>query len=258
MTASPAVAMSLGEQVALLGVVTLAFTVETVVGFGATVVVVSLGALFLPLELLLPTFVPVNLALSFWLVGRNLHDVQWRLLGRRLLPALLVGMAVGMGLLAGLPSRRMLIVFGALVVGLSVRELLAMRRADAAPPAVLSAPVAALVLASGGVVHGVFGTGGPLIVFVLARQLHEKGAFRATLAVVWVLLNGLLVLGYWVGDRLDGSTLRGSALLVVALMVGLVVGQRVHERVDAIRFRKGLFSMLLIAGFVLSLRSLLT
>jgi uncharacterized membrane protein YfcA len=253
-----AAAMSVGEQVALLLVVALAFTVETVVGFGATVVVVSLGALFVPLEQLLPTFVPVNLALSCWLVGRNLRAVQWRLLGRRLLPALLVGMAVGMGLLAGLPSRRMLVVFGALVVGLSVRELLAMRRIDAPPPAPLSRPAAALVLTSGGVVHGVFGTGGPLIVFVLARQLHEKGAFRATLAVLWVLLNGLLVLGYLFNDRIDASTLRGSATLVVALLFGLFVGQKVHDRVDAVRFRKGLFSMLLIAGLVLALRSLLT
>jgi uncharacterized membrane protein YfcA len=250
--------MTVGEQVALLAVVALAFTVETVVGFGATVVVVSLGGLFVPLELLLPTFVPVNLALSCWLVGRNLRAVQWSLLGRRLLPALLVGMAVGMGLLAGLPSRRMLVVLGAFVVGLSIRELMAMRRVDAPTPEALSGPAAALVLASGGVVHGVFGTGGPLIVFVLARQLHEKGAFRATLAVIWVLLNGLLVLGYLFGDRLNGNTLRGSAALLVALLVGLVVGQRVHDRVDAVRFRKGLFSMLLVAGLVLALRSLLT
>ena len=49
------------------------------------------------------------------------------------------------------------------------------------------------MLGLGGFVHGLFGTGGPMIVYVVRRRLADKRAFRSTLAVLWLVLNiGLL------------------------------------------------------------------
>ena len=241
----------------LFAVAALAFMVEAIVGFGATVVVVSLGSLVLPLDVLLPTFVPVNLALSAWHMVRHRAEVEWGLLRAALLPPLVVGTLVGMFTLADLPARGLLVAFGLLIVALSTRELWRSLRGanDAGQP--LAPSVSTGVLVAGGLIHGVFGTGGPLIVFTLARTLHAKGAFRATLAVIWTLLNSLLLARYLVAGSVTAQTLSGSALLVGALFVGVVIGERIHDRADPLMFRRGLFSMLFVVGLALTLRNLL-
>lgn len=242
----------------LFAVAALAFTVEAIVGFGATVVVVSLGSLFMPLDLLLPTFVPVNLALSVWHMGHHRAEVEWGLLRTSLLPPLVVGTLIGMFAFAGLPSRGLLVFFGLLVVALSTRELWRSFKGKHGAGQPLAPHVSTGVLLAGGLIHGVFGTGGPLIVFTMARTVHDKGAFRATLAVVWTLLNSILLGHYLYAGTLTAETLRGSALLVGALFGGVLIGERIHDRADPVMFRRGLFAMLLVVGLALTLRNLFT
>ena len=56
--------------VTLAAVVALAFTIEATIGFGATVITVALGALFLPIDALLPVYIPVHIMLSASIVLR--------------------------------------------------------------------------------------------------------------------------------------------------------------------------------------------
>jgi len=241
----------------LFAVAALAFMVEAIVGFGATVVVVSLGSLFLPLDVLLPTFVPVNLALSAWHTWYHRAEVEWGLLRASLLPPLVVGTLIGMFALAGLPSRGLLVAFGLLVITLSTRELWRSLRGEHGAGQPLAPLISTAVLLAGGLIHGVFGTGGPLIVFTLARTVHDKGAFRATLAVIWTLLNSILFGRYLFAGSINAETLSGSALLIGALFGGVFIGERIHDRADPLVFRRGLFAMLFVVGLALTLRNLL-
>jgi len=241
----------------LFAVAALAFMVEAIVGFGATVVVVSLGSLFLPLDVLLPTFVPVNLALSAWHTWHHRAEVEWGLLRGSLLPPLVVGTLIGMFALAGLPPRGLLVAFGLLIITLSTRELWRSLRGEHGAGQPLAPLISTSVLLAGGLIHGVFGTGGPLIVFTLARTVHDKSAFRATLAVIWTLLNSILLGRYLFAESVNAETLSGSALLVGALFVGVLIGERIHDRADPLMFRRGLFSMLFVVGLALTLRNLL-
>lgn len=240
----------------LFAVAALAFMVEAIVGFGATVVVVSLGSLFLPLDVLLPTFVPVNLALSAWHTWYHRAEVEWGLLRASLLPPLVVGTLIGMFALAGLPSRGLLVAFGLLVITLSTRELWRSLRGEHGAGQPLAPLISTGVLLAGGLIHGVFGTGGPLIVFTLARTVHDKGAFRATLAVIWTLLNSILFGRYLFAGSINAETLSGSALLIGALFGGVFIGERIHDRADPLVFRRGLFAMLFVVGLALTLRNL--
>ena len=45
----------------LQAIVLIAFIAEAAIGFGATVVTVTLAVLFVPLNVILPAFVPVNM-----------------------------------------------------------------------------------------------------------------------------------------------------------------------------------------------------
>ena len=55
---------------ALFAIALVAFAVEGTLGFGSTVIAVSIGAQLVPLDELLPAFVPLNIVLSLSLLRR--------------------------------------------------------------------------------------------------------------------------------------------------------------------------------------------
>lgn len=243
----------LPDNLYLAAAVGLAFAVEASIGFGATVVAVTLGALLLPIDVLLPAFVPVNMALSATLFARHRRHVRWDLLGRRVLPYMALGLPAGMLVFSRFGDSGLRRTFGVLVVILSVFELFRMARSHTS--AALSPALERVALIAGGVVHGAFATGGPLAVFVSGRVLDDKAEFRATLSVLWLLLNVLLVSGYAIGGRIGAPSLSLGLLLVPSLLAGLAVGEWAHHRIPLRAFRIGVFVLLAVIGAVLVWRA---
>ena len=232
---------------AFAGVVAFSFSVEATTGFGATVIALALGVHLFSLGELLPVFVPLGLVVSSWLVLRGRAHVDRRLLLARILPWMGLGLAVGLAIFERASHELLRRVFGAFVVTLAALELVRIARARENAPA-LSPPATTAALLGAGVMHGMFSTGGPLLVWALGRSLTEKRAFRATLSCVWLVLGTTLTLAYAVNDRLDGSTLRATLALVPVLGVALVVGEWAHQRLDERRFRVLVYVLLLAAG----------
>lgn len=241
-------------QLGLLATLVVAsFAIEAASGFGSMVVALTVGAAWFQVSELLAWLVPVNLVLSTWLVVANRRAVAWRFLGARMLPVMLLGLGAGVVVAKAGSPLALKLAFGLFVVAASA--LLLKDAAAKTAPAPLPGWGRALGLFGAGVVHGVFATGGPLAVFVTARELPDKAAFRATLSVLWAVLNVLLV-GLMVRDgAVNAGTLRTSALLLPALGLGLGAGELVHRRLDEERFRAVVAALLLVAGLVLSASS---
>ncbi|MBL9028363.1 MAG: sulfite exporter TauE/SafE family protein [Myxococcales bacterium] len=242
---------SLPAPLLLALVVGLAFTIEAAMGFGATIVTVALGSLFLATAEILPAFVPLNLVLSGYLVVRGSRFVEGRLLLLEVLPAMAVGMPLGILAFRHLDEVTLRLALGVFVLVVSALEL-----ASKAGARALAKPLAFGLLGLGGVIHGAFGAGGPLVVYVLGRKLsHDKAAFRATLSALWLVLNVVLVASYAQAGQLSASTGLVTLSLSVPLAVGLGLGELVHRAVPAHRFRPLVFGLLLVVGLVLVARS---
>lgn len=235
-------------------VVLLAFSVEAVVGFGSTVLAVTLGAQLMPVDVLLPAFVPLNLALSAVLVARHARDVDGRLLGRRVLPFVGAGMVVGMGLFRLGSAASLEIALAGFVVTLAVVELARLRRAESAEAQKLAPAAAAALLGVGGVAHGLFGSGGPMVVYVASRELAGKARFRATLSALWLVLNAVLVAGYAQQGLIGRASIGRSLALVPSLLAAIPLGEWLHRRLPEARFRPIVYVVLLVAGLSLAAR----
>lgn len=236
----------------ILGVVALAaFATEGAIGFGGTVLAASIGAQFVPLDVLLPAFVPLNLVLSSWLFARGFRAVSWRLLAVEVAPAVGIGAAVGLALFH-LPAKTVLaLVFAVFVVGLAVLQLARPAEKSLAPAVRYS------LLGLGGIAHGLFGTGGPMIVYVVRRRLADKRAFRATLAVLWLVLNTALLANFASAGLYDRSVGKAIGVIALAIVPGLYFGERIHHKLDTERFARVVWIVLLLAGIALGVRSAL-
>lgn len=242
--------------VCLQAIVFLAFTAEAAIGFGATVITVTLAVLIVPLDVILPAFVPINLVLSAYLVARYGREIAWRVILTEVAPAVLVGLLLGIVVFRTQRVDVLALAFAIFIVGLSVGEL--WRARSAQPPA---APFPWLartgLLGLGGFVHGCFGAGGPMIVYVLQRRGLDKSCFRVSLSLVWLVLNAALLVNYASLRLIGAPSLSISLWLSIALVPGLLVGELLHRRLSARRFQLGIFSLLLAAGVTLAVRTAL-
>lgn len=236
----------------LAAIVSLAIALESIVGFGATVLVLSLGTWILPVQALLPAYVPVNTVLSASIAWRDRAAVDGALLRRRVLPLAAAGLVVGLALYRYAARPELQRAFGVMVVVIGLGEL----RKVLWPPQNLhlSRARSNVFMFAGGVVHGVFGTGGVLIVAALAGDRMEKTRLRATLAVLWLLLNVAMVGNFVAHGAMGATSLRRSAMLLPAVLLGGWIGDQVHRRVADRPFRVAMALVMMAAGAATVLR----
>jgi hypothetical protein len=235
-------------------VVMAAFVVESALGFGATVVTVAIGSLLVPTAALLTIFVPLNVVLSTYLTVRYARSVAVRTLFLQVIPPFALGLPLGIFLFRTLGTGGLARAFGGFVVALALVELVGSLREGPVRARPLPAPVRAFLLALAGVVHGVFATGGPLVVFVMRREEPDGGRFRATLSALWLAMNVVLTATYASSGAITKSTLGTTALLAPALVLGTILGERLHRRLAGPTFQRLVLGVLLVAGSVLVMR----
>lgn len=211
-------------------IVAAAFAVESIVGFGATVLVVTLGTWLVSLDRLLPAYVPANMALSAFVLARSHRDVDARLLTRRMLPWVGAGTLAGIALDRYRDARVPMVLYGVFVLWVAFERARATLRGDVAPA---KAPgwLTVLGMTTGGMIFGLFGSGGPMIVSALGPEARDHATFRATLAPLWIALNLCLVARYATHGQITAASLTVTAALLPAALVGGVVGDQLHRRI---------------------------
>jgi uncharacterized protein len=239
--------MTFAALAALAAVATLALVVECALGFGGTLIATCVGAQLAPLKVIVPAFVPLDLAMSTWLVARGSRQVDWRWLTREVAPPAALGIAPGL-LLSGVSSTWLPTALGALVALLAARELA--RRTAATPTRLTSGALLGL----GGLAHGLFATGGPFVVYVARNRVPDPQAFRATLAVLWIALDATAIAWFVATGRYDAATIRLLLVFAIAFVPALAVGERLHRSLHGARFTRAAWVLLLVAGCALAIR----
>jgi uncharacterized membrane protein YfcA len=229
-----------------------ASVVQTAAGFGFTLLCVTFGAFVLPVEDLLTVVLPLSFSQSAWVSWRNRAHVNKPLLGYNILPLMGVGLVVGRivgGYLSGL---WVLKGFALWVLVLSAREAwIARQRSRGAPESPPSVGLARGTLVLAGVAHGLWATGGPLVVSAVQSWRLSKSEFRSTLSSIWAVLDGILVCWWGLSGRFTATSQGLSLGLVAAVVVGMVVGERLHHQVEEKSFRAGTFALLAVAALAL-------
>ncbi|MGX5219112.1 sulfite exporter TauE/SafE family protein [Pseudomonas segetis] len=226
----------------------LAYTLEAVTGFGSIVIALSLGALLLPIELLLPILVPLNICMTGYLSWRYRKLIDLKLLLGMILPGMAVGTIIGYALLPVIDAQLAKRALGVLILVFAGRELLRLRTSSVSHARPLWQN--RMITVAAGISHGLFASGGPLLVHALAGNTLDKSRFRATLVCVWFSLNSLLTLAFMLDGRLY-PTLPQVAFYAPLLLIGVWLGERLHRHVNEQYFRIAIYSLLLVTGCLL-------
>jgi hypothetical protein len=234
-------------------ILVLAHVVETTLGFGDTIISLAFGLFLFPLEVLLPALVALAILQSAWLVIRWHRQVNRRLLLITILPLAFAGMLGGILIRDYANEKVLIIVLGVFIILVAAIELIGLhvRKTTAGP---LPRWQAVPVIVGGGIFHGLFATGGPLIVYYAGREIREQQAFLGTLAVLWLILNVVLYATMWAGGSAGVPSLQLAAMVLPGFIAGVAIGSFI--KVKELTFKTLTWSVLFIVGMIQLIRAL--
>jgi len=247
------------RYIVLAFAVFVAQAVEAITGFGGMITAITLAAYVFDIEYIVPVLIPVNLVVSYYIVARHWRHVQRRELLTRLVPLACIGFPVGIALFYVVQGPWLKIVYGAFVVVLSCFEIYAslrVRASKAPAPRPISRLKGAALLISGGLMQGLYCTGGPLFVIYTSRKIPDKWQFRSTLSMLWVIVNTMILAGHSIGGAVNLDTMHTSLAVIPCMALGVAAGEYLHSRIDQQRFRLLVFCLLCFSGIYLVLSGL--
>jgi uncharacterized protein len=231
-------------------VVVAAYTLRGATGFGAGVVAIPLLVLVLPLRTVIPVITTLGIVASFGQTVREFRHVVWRGVRGLLLPTV-AGAAAGLWLFKALHPELLRGALALFIIAYALWTLVPRKAVLRAPRAWL-APVAGV---GGGLLSTLFGgMAGPIFVIYLNALDLDKARFRATMSAILFLLALLRAGGYGGLGFYDAVAIALIALLLPAMAIGMVLGERVHHGIPELTFKRVVAMLLVASGVALLLK----
>lgn len=229
-----------------------AYTVFGMSGFGSTIIAVPILANWLPLTYLVPLMALGDLVAAVAVGGANRRHVSVPEL-KRLLPFMVIGIALGVTLLVNVPQQPLKAGAAVFAMLVGIHSIL-----EPSPKGTISPWWCIPAGTTAGALAAVFGAGGPVNVAYLAGRLRDKGEIRSTVSVIISVSATLRTSVYALaGLVLKGAVFAGFALALPFAWAGVRVGSRIHIGLTQAQMRRAVGGILLASGAVLLARTLL-
>ena len=215
-------------------------------GFGAGVIATPLLTFVLPLPVTVPLITVIGMFQALRQVVKDWQLVEWRRIAI-FVPGSLAGVVFGLYVFKSVDQVLLARALGGYILLYAAYSLFGERlfSRNVALPRWLVHPVAAV----GGFVATIFGgLAGAIYATYLDALRLSKGVFRATMSATLLVLAVARSVGY-VGAgvfRLEDAMLIAASFLPVA--IGTVIGDKLHDRLDPVVFRRAVGVLLIASG----------
>ena len=105
-----------------------------------------------------------------------------------------------------------------------------------------------LLLFAGGIIQGAFVSGGPLIVIYASIMLTDKQEFRATLSLLWIILNFATFIQSILTGAYTPEVIKYTLINIPFLIAAIVYGNKLADRISKTTFEYILNIVLIVAG----------
>ncbi len=229
-------------------VVLITHFLEGITGFGCTVLALPFCIMLVGIKAAVPVLVILAWILALYIVIIAFKDIVWREY-LRIIIFVGLGLPVGIFFFNKLPAGILTRILGVFMVLVSIRGLyISFKGQKVDKEGGKQGNLARLLLLLGGMVHGAFGSGGPFVVIYAAKALASKNNFRATLCLVWLTLNSVIIVQNIVNGAITASMIRLLLWCLPFLAVGMFLGNIAHKKIKDNSFTKIVYMVLLLSG----------
>lgn len=222
-------------------IVFLANVIEGITGFAGTMLAMPAAILLIGMD---QSKIILNVVAIF--VSANIAFHNYRDMNKkeviRLSLLMTAGMTAGLYLFRILPVHLLTVMYGLLIIAVAIRGLTAKKEIALSRGGLLA------VVLCAGVIHGLFLSGGALLVIYAVGVLKEKSIIRATLAPVWIVLNTIILIQNIISGAFTGQILLLAGGCLIPVFFALYVGERLHRLLPQKAFVKLTYVLLILSG----------
>lgn len=230
----------------LLGcVVLLTHFLEGITGFGCTVLALPFAILLIGTKQAVPVLLFLALLLAVYIVWIDRQRIVWREFAK-IVAFVGLGLPFGIFTFGYFDENVLRWILGAFMVIVAVRGLLSYvvsLNESRLPKWVLN-----LLLVAGGFIHGVFSSGGPLVVIYARNALVDKSNFRATISMLWLSLNTVMLVQGVASGRMTPQIWKIIGICLPFLAIGALAGNWAHRHIKDRYFSQIVYGVLLVSG----------
>lgn len=216
------------------------YFLESIFGFGGTILSISMLSMVVDFKDAIKIVMFASFLASLFIILSDHKSFSWRHFGRIMVisvPATILGTY----LFDYLSSNLLLKIFGALLIAFSVQSLFI---PNAELPKILRKPM----LFFGGILQGMYGTGGPATLLGYRDNFDNKSQLRTIMAAYFMVGNLVRMIQLYIQGALDVDMAIESWWLIPTLFIAVFGGHRIHTTISDTLFKKGVSILLLIAG----------
>ncbi|MDJ0763909.1 MAG: sulfite exporter TauE/SafE family protein [Myxococcota bacterium] len=239
------------DFVATLVVLMAAQVVYVMLGFGSGLIALgALAVLFPDIRDVVVMLLIVNAPAEIIIVIKERKNIQWQAL---LLPLLgiAVGIPIGSWVLQTQKATFLLTILGGLLVVFGLFFFTTSRKTRKSVILALPKWLELLMGTLAGLLAALFGTGGPPLIIMFQASGANKTLFRANLMVCFFFFSLLRVPSYWVSGLLTEERIVSAVLVLPAVLLGALIGNRIHVRMSEGRFKQVVSLSIVAIGIVL-------
>lgn len=238
--------------------------IHGITGFAGTVLAMPPSLMLVGYSVAKPVLNVLGLLSGIYVyVGQKQH-VNWKELKKIviIMAAGILGGVVIKGFFEG-KEQVMYILLGVFILYLSIQGLVTLLKKEkeagtgetaAETSSQSDSPASYGLLALAGIVHGIFVSGGPLLIGYLTKRTQDKVSFRATISTVWIFLNSLILIddiraGFWTADLI-----KTQIISIPFLFAGMFIGSKLYAKMSQRLFMMITYVLLFISGISLLLK----
>ncbi len=216
------------------------FFVESVIGFGGTLLAFCILGFFFDIKDLILMAIYVGTTASIFVLFSNRKAFNKKIFIQAF-PLCLLGNILGATIFGHVTSQFLTTIFGFLLLFLAVKVIFF-------DHIQLSWHLSNSILVIGGLSQGVFGIGGPFFMMALWDKFDNKTQARATLAMFFIVFNLLRVLQFFINKTLNFELFFKLWWIPCPLAIAIHLGYLVHKKMNDKYLKKITAALSAIAG----------
>lgn len=229
-------------------VVLYANVLQGITGFAANVLAMPPVAMILGVDVARNT---LNVTSFFNVVFMAIwfrKDIDWGQF-KKMVIGIMPGIVVGVAIYRLFPSGGLFTVYGAVVAIIGAWYLKTDGKINLPKYALLAA------VFGGGIMQGMFMSGGPLLVIYAIAMLKNKDNFRATLSAVWSVTNAFIFLDIILSGSLTSEVINFTLIGMIPMIVATVFGGWLQKRINQHLFLRIVYVLLVLSGLSILVRA---
>ena len=218
--------------------------IQGITGFAGTVLAMPFCILLLGIDLAKPVLNILTLIACTLIVIRSYKHIVWKEFFK-MTGFMLIGVFIGEYLYTLFPVDILLIIYAIFIIFIALKGLFVKKTFE------LNEGILITIILLAGIIHGMFISGGPLLIIYAVKKMKDKESFRATLSPVWIVLNLYILVKQLFLGMITVSMLNLVLIGIPALIIGVMVGGQMAKKMSQQTFMRLSYILLLISGISL-------